>query len=71
MIEKNSIKVDGRLVIKKDGTSSFHYYAKRENIIYMVNREMLANILVDRAKQFKDHINIHFDTKVNDVDIRK
>jgi 2-polyprenyl-6-methoxyphenol hydroxylase-like FAD-dependent oxidoreductase len=71
VIEENSVEVDGRQVFKKDGTSSFHFYAKRENIIYMVNREMLSDLLVKKAKFFPDKICIHFETKVNDVDIRK
>lgn len=45
-VKQNSVAVDGRVVIKKDGSSSFHYYAKKENLIYMINRELLSNLLV-------------------------
>lgn len=57
-------------MIKKDGSNSFHYYAKRDNIIYMINRENLANLLVNKVKSC-EKAKIHFNTKVNDVDLRK
>ncbi len=70
VIYSNSVKVDGRIVIKKDGSHSFHYYAKRDNIIYMINRENLANLLVNKVKSL-GKAQILFNTKVNDVDLRK
>jgi len=53
-ILQNSIQVDGRMIILKDGTKRFHYYAKRDNIINMINREHLANLLINRVKSFTE-----------------
>lgn len=69
-IRKIAIPMYGRYIHKKDGTSAFQPYGKKEQAIYSVSRAEINMKLMDLAER-DANVKIHFNERCTNVDRNK
>lgn len=62
--------MNARTYHNRNGTIRHHQYGKRNESIYSIRSELLTNLLLKQLTDY-ENIKIHFESKVNDVDVEK